>query len=173
MSCVWPPAVMELGNATGFDMQLQNRGGLSHEAFLAARNQLLGDAGKNPVLVGVRPNGWRTRRNFASISTGEGRCAGPVHHGHQQTLATAWASSYVNDFIDKGRVKSVYVQADPPSAWSRRTWTCGTCAMRRGAWCRSRRSPGQLDLWLAATHAFQWRSGCTDPGPGRARSQFG
>jgi len=109
-----PPPVMELGNATGFDMQLQNRGGLSHEEFLAARNQLLAEAGKHPALVAVRPNGVEDAPQVKLEIDREKASALGVSIGDiNQTLATSWAPSYVNDFIDHGRVKRVYVQGEP------------------------------------------------------------
>ncbi|PZN30161.1 MAG: hydrophobe/amphiphile efflux-1 family RND transporter, partial [Proteobacteria bacterium] len=109
-----PPAVMELGNASGFDMQLQNRGGLSHEEFLAARNQLLAEAGQHPALVGVRPNGVEDAPQFKlNIDREKASALGVSLADVHQTLSTAWASTYVNDFIDRGRVKRVYVQGEP------------------------------------------------------------
>jgi multidrug efflux pump len=123
---VVPPAVLELGNASGFDMQLQNRGGLSHEAFLAARNQLLGEARKNPSLVGVRPNGVEDAPQFRlKIDREKASALGVSIADINQTLSTAWASTYVNDFVDRGRVKRVYVQGEP----------------------RSRMQPEDLNLW--------------------------
>ncbi len=111
-----PPAVMELGNATGFDMMLQNRGGLSHEAFLAARNQLLGEAAKNPALVAVRPNGVEDAPQVKiDIDREKASALGLSIADINQTLSSAWGSSYVNDFIDHGRVKRVYVQGEPNS----------------------------------------------------------
>jgi multidrug efflux pump len=111
-----PPAVMELGNATGFDMMLQNRGGLSHEQFLAARNQLLGDAAKNPMLVAVRPNGVEDAPQLkVDLDREKASALGLSIADVNQTLSAAWGSSYVNDFIDHGRVKRVYVQGEPNS----------------------------------------------------------
>jgi multidrug efflux pump len=111
-----PPAVMELGNATGFDMMLQNRGGLSHEQFLAARNQLLGEAAKNPALVAVRPNGVEDAPQVKiDIDREKASALGLSIADVNQTLSAAWGSSYVNDFIDHGRVKRVYVQGEPSS----------------------------------------------------------
>jgi multidrug efflux pump len=110
---VAPPAVMELGNASGFDMQLQNRGGLSHEEFLAARNQLLGQAGADKRLVGVRPNGVEDAPQFKiNIDREKASALGVSIADVNQTLSTAWASTYVNDFVDQGRVKRVYVQGE-------------------------------------------------------------
>ena len=111
-----PPAVLELGNTAGFDMMLQNRGGLSREAFLAARNQLLGEAAKDPRLAGVRPNGVEDAPQFKlDIDREKASALGVSIADINQTLQTGWASTYVNDFIDRGRVKRVYVQGDPQS----------------------------------------------------------
>jgi multidrug efflux pump len=108
-----PPAVMELGNATGFDMQLQNRGGLTHEAFLAARNQLLADAAKSPALVAVRPNGVEDAPQIKlEIDREKASALGVSIADINQTITAAWAPSYVNDFIDHGRVKRVYLQGE-------------------------------------------------------------
>lgn len=79
-----PPAIMELGNATGFDFQLQDKSGLGHEALLQARNQLLGMAAQNKNLVAVRPNGRKTSRSCASTSTVRRRRAQPEPGRHQR-----------------------------------------------------------------------------------------
>jgi multidrug efflux pump len=111
-----PPAVLELGNTAGFDMMLQNRGGLPREAFLAARNQLLAEAAKDPRLAGVRPNGVEDAPQFKlDIDREKASALGVSIADINQTLQTGWASTYVNDFIDRGRVKRVYVQGDPQS----------------------------------------------------------
>jgi multidrug efflux pump len=111
-----PPAVLELGNTAGFDLMLQNRGGLSHADFLAARNQLLGEAAKNPALINVRPNGIEDAPQFKlDIDREKASALGLSIADVNQTLQTGWASTYVNDFIDRGRVKRVYVQGDPLS----------------------------------------------------------
>jgi multidrug efflux pump len=108
-----PPAVLELGNATGFDLQLQDRAGLGHEALIAARNQFLGMAAQNPALVAVRPNGQDDTPQFqVDIDQEKATALGLSLAEINATLSTAWGSSYVNDFIDKGRVKKVYLQAD-------------------------------------------------------------
>jgi multidrug efflux pump len=108
-----PPPVMELGNATGFDMQLQNRGGLTHEEFLAARNQLLGAAAQNPALIAVRPNGVEDAPQLKlEIDREKASALGVSIADVNQTIAAAWAPSYVNDFIDHGRVKRVYLQGE-------------------------------------------------------------
>jgi multidrug efflux pump len=111
-----PPAVLELGNTAGFDLMLQDRGGLGHDAFLAARNQLLAEAAKNPALAGVRPNGVEDAPQFKlDIDREKASALGLSISDVNQTLQTGWASTYVNDFIDHGRVKRVYVQGDPQS----------------------------------------------------------
>jgi multidrug efflux pump len=111
-----PPAVLELGNTAGFDLMLQNRGGLSRDEFLAARNQLLGMAAQNPVLAGVRPNGVEDAPQFKlDIDREKASALGVSISDINSTLQTGWASTYVNDFIDRGRVKRVYVQGEPAS----------------------------------------------------------
>ncbi|ASK71049.1 MULTISPECIES: efflux RND transporter permease subunit [Shewanella] len=108
-----PPAVIELGTANGFDMYLQDKNGQGHDKLVAARNQLLGMAAQNPNLVGVRPNGqedapiYQLHIDHAKLSA-----LGIEIANVNSVLATAWGGSYVNDFIDRGRVKKVYVQGD-------------------------------------------------------------
>lgn len=108
-----PPAVIELGTANGFDMYLQDKNGQGHDKLVAARNQLLGMAAQNPNLVGVRPNGqedapiYQLHIDHAKLSA-----LGVEIANVNNVLATAWGGSYVNDFIDRGRVKKVFVQGD-------------------------------------------------------------
>ncbi len=109
-----PPAVLELGVANGFDLQLQDRGGLGHEKLMEARNQLLGMAMKNPKLVAVRPNGQDDSPQFKlDIDDVRAGAQGVSLTDVNSILSTAWGSSYVNDFIQNGRVKKVYLQSDP------------------------------------------------------------
>ena len=110
-----PPSVMELGNARGLDFQLQDRGGLGHEALMAARNQLLGMAAQDQRLTAVRPNGMEDVPEYRIDVDWEkaGALGVPITSIHN-TLAAAFGSAYVNDFIQGGRVKRVYVQADAP-----------------------------------------------------------
>ncbi|ARP90490.1 hydrophobe/amphiphile efflux-1 family RND transporter [Bordetella genomosp. 9] len=109
-----PPAVMELGNATGFDFQLMDRAGLGHEALLAARNQLLAAAAQSPVLAAVRPNTVEDAPQYRlNIDREKARVLGISIQDLNSVLTTAWGSTYVNDFIDRGRVKKVYVQGMP------------------------------------------------------------
>ncbi|WP_142846660.1 efflux RND transporter permease subunit [Telmatospirillum sp. J64-1] len=110
-----PPSVPGLGNATGFDLQLLDRGGLGHEKLMAARNQLLGMAAQNPLLVGVRPNGLEDTPQYRVVVDREkAQALGLSLNDINNTLSAAWGSAYVNDFIEKGRVKKVYLQADAP-----------------------------------------------------------
>ena len=110
-----PPAVIELGNAKGFDFQLQDRGGLGHAALIAARNQLLGMAAQDPRLIRVRPNGMEDVPEYRINVDWEkaGALGVPITAIHN-TIAAAFGSAYVNDFIQAGRVKRVFVQADAP-----------------------------------------------------------
>jgi multidrug efflux pump len=111
-----PPAVMELGNASGFDLQLQDQGGLGHEALMAARNQLLGMAAKNPQLMAVRPNGQEDTPQFKlDIDQQKASALGLTVSDVNKVLSVGWGSSYVNDFVDRGRVKRVYLQGTPES----------------------------------------------------------
>ncbi|KAA0581889.1 efflux RND transporter permease subunit [Azospirillum sp. B21] len=110
-----PPSVPGLGNATGFDLQLVDRGGLGHDRLMQARNQLLGMAAQNPKLVGVRPNGLEDTPQFKlDVDREKASALGLALSDINTTLSVAWGSSYVNDFIDQGRVKKVYLQADAP-----------------------------------------------------------
>ncbi|HWI11351.1 MAG TPA: efflux RND transporter permease subunit [Burkholderiaceae bacterium] len=110
-----PPAIIELGNATGFDAQLQDRAGKGHAALMEARNQLLGAAAHNPALVAVRPNGRDDEPQYRiDIDWEKASAFGLSVADVNNTLSTAWGSSYVNQFIDRGRVKRVYVQGDAP-----------------------------------------------------------
>ncbi|RMX05822.1 efflux RND transporter permease subunit [Corticibacter populi] len=108
-----PPSVSELGNATGFNLFLENRGGLSHEELMAARNQFLGMAAQHPALTGVRPNGMNDEPQFQVLIDDERvRTLGLSLADVNSTMSAAWGSSYVNDFIDRGRVKKVYIQGE-------------------------------------------------------------
>ena len=108
-----PPAVVELGMANGFDFQLQDRGGLGHAALMAARNKLLGLAAADERLMRVRPNGMSDVPEFRLNIDWEraGVLGVPIDTIHH-TVAAAFGGAYVNDFIQGGRVKRVYVQAD-------------------------------------------------------------
>lgn len=150
-----PPAVPELGIADGFDIYLQARAGQTHDEIMQARNQFLGIANADPVLTMVRPNGMEdTPQLHLEIDTEKARALGVSISSVNSTLATAWGSSYVNDFLDRGRVKKVYVQGDaqfrqtpedlgkwyvknnqgemvPFSAFSTTSWTYGSPLLQR------------------------------------------
>ena len=110
-----PPSVIELGNAIGFDFQLLDRGGLGHEKLMAARNQLLGMAFKDTRLTAVRPNGMEDVPEYRVDVDWEkaGALGVPITAIHN-AISVAFGSAYVNDFIQGGRVKRVFVQADAP-----------------------------------------------------------
>ncbi|HMM37916.1 MAG TPA: efflux RND transporter permease subunit [Desulfovibrio sp.] len=110
-----PPPVIELGMASGFDFQLQDVGGLGHEKLMAARNQLLGMAMKDPRLTRVRPNGVDdVPQYYIDVDWDRAGAMGlPVASIHE-TLSAAFGGYYVNNFVQGGRVKQVYVQADAP-----------------------------------------------------------
>ena len=110
-----PPAVVELGNARGVDFQLMDRGGVGHAALMNARNQLLGMTAQDRRLVNVRPNGMEDVPEYRIDVDWEkaGALGLPITSIHN-TISAAFGSAYVNDFIQSGRVKRVYVQADAP-----------------------------------------------------------
>ncbi|QEW33288.1 efflux RND transporter permease subunit [Erwinia billingiae] len=111
------PAIIELGNATGFDFELIDQGNLGHDALTQARNQLLGMVAKHPdVLVGVRPNGLEDTPQYKlMIDQEKAEALGVSISDINTTLGASWGGSYVNDFIDRGRVKKVYVMGEADS----------------------------------------------------------
>jgi hydrophobe/amphiphile efflux-1 (HAE1) family protein len=110
-----PPAVLELGNANGFDVYLQDQAGVGRETLMAARNQFLGMAAQDKRLMAVRPNGLEDAPQLRlDIDTAKAGALGLSVSDINSLLSTAWGGSYVNDFIDRGRVKKVYLQADAP-----------------------------------------------------------
>ncbi|HWT52061.1 MAG TPA: efflux RND transporter permease subunit, partial [Caulobacter sp.] len=112
---VVPPAVSELGTSSGFDFQLQDTGGVGHETLMNARNMMLGMASKDPALAGVRPNGQDdTPQLKIEVDQAKAGAMGLTTADINSALSAAWGGSYVNDFIDRGRVKKVYIQADAP-----------------------------------------------------------
>jgi multidrug efflux pump len=107
--------VQELGNATGFDLELEDRGNAGHQALIGARNQLLGLAAKDPLLAGVRPNSLDdTPQLHVDIDQAKASALGISLADINSTLSAAWGSSFINDFIDRARVKRVYMQGDAP-----------------------------------------------------------
>ena len=162
-----PPAVRELGNATGFSFQLLDRGGQGHGALMAARDQLLGLTAASPVLARVRANGLNDEAQFRLIVDWERASAlGLSITEVNTTLSAAWGATYVNDFMDRGRVKRVYMQGDldarmvpsdldkwfvrnlqgqmvPFSAFGRTEWGFGSPRLERFNGIASREIQGQ------------------------------
>ncbi|RVT96003.1 efflux RND transporter permease subunit [Rhodovarius crocodyli] len=162
-----PPAITELGNATGFTFQLLDRGGVGHQQLLAARDQLLGLAAQSPILAGVRANGLNDEAQYRLVIDWEQASAlGLSVSDINTTLSTAWGARYVNDFMDRGRVKRVYMQGDaqarmlpedfdrwflrnsqgqmvPFSAFGRAEWTSGSPRLERFNGVASREIQGQ------------------------------
>jgi multidrug efflux pump len=173
-----PPAVIELGTANGFDFQLQDRGGLGQEKLMAARNQLLGMAAQSPGLVAVRPNGQDDTPQYQlEIDDVRAGALGVPLADVNNVIATAWGSSYVNDFLQNGRVKRVYVQADAPfrmqpedigrwhvrnasgemvpfSAFSTASWNYGSPRLERYNGMPSREIMGQAAPGLSSGDAM-------------------
>ncbi|WP_422014168.1 efflux RND transporter permease subunit [Roseateles sp.] len=108
-----PPSVPGLGSSSGFDAYLQDQSGTGRDALMAARNQFLGAAAKDPRLSAVRPNGLEDAAQLRlDVDTAKAGALGVSVADINSLLSTAWGGSYVNDFIDRGRVKKVYLQAD-------------------------------------------------------------
>ncbi|EKN4031274.1 efflux RND transporter permease AcrB [Yersinia enterocolitica] len=135
------PAIVELGTATGFDFQLIDQGNVGHQKLTEARNQLLGMAAQHSdMLVGMRPNGLEDTPQFkVEVDQEKAQALGVAISDINTTLGSAMGGSYVNDFIDRGRVKKVYVQADAPF----------------------RMLPGDIDKWYVRNNAGQMVSFAT------------
>lgn len=111
-----PPAIQGFGNASGFNLQLQDIGGVGHAKLLDARNMLLGMSAQNEHVVGVRPNGQEDAPKLKVNINQEQAAAYDLDMTTiNTTLAQAFGGSYVNDFIDRGRIKKVYMQGNPDS----------------------------------------------------------
>ncbi|MGK6317464.1 efflux RND transporter permease subunit [Neorhizobium sp. DT-125] len=150
-----PPAIPGFGNNSGFDFFIRDTDNIGHDALMAARNQLLQWAAQNPRLTGTRPNGQDDTPQFSvAIDRGRASALGIDLADIDSTLATAWGGTYVNDFVDRGRVKRVYIQSDidfrmqptdfdrwhvrndqdemvPFSAFSTGNWTYGSPRLER------------------------------------------
>ncbi len=108
-----PPPIPELGNAAGFTFRLQDRGGMGHDALVAARNQLLGMASKSPILAQVRPDGLEDAPQLQiDVDRDKASALGVNFDAINTTLSTALGSAYINDFPNQGRLQRVVVQAD-------------------------------------------------------------
>ncbi|MBB3107264.1 multidrug efflux pump [Psychrobacter luti] len=111
-----PPAISGLGNSSGFDLMLQDSGSVGHEGLLEARNMLLGMAAQNDKVAGVRPNGQEDAPQLKiDINQEQAAAYGLSLANINSVISTAWGSSYINDFVDRGRVKRVFVQGEPSS----------------------------------------------------------
>ena len=130
----------ELGNATGFDLHLEDRAGLGHEELIAARNQLLGMAAQNPALAACARTAWRTRRNQVDIDTSKAGALGLDVADINETLRRAWGGAYI-ERLHRPRPRQARLHAGrravPHAAGGSRA---GMCATRRARWCRSRLS---------------------------------
>ena len=111
-----PPAVLELGNATGFDFELVDRANQGHDALVAARNALLQSAAGNAKLAQVRPNGLDDEPQYRfDVDWEKASALGITLTDINSTVSAGWGSQYVNDFIDRGRVKRVFIQGEASS----------------------------------------------------------
>ncbi|MEN8391640.1 efflux RND transporter permease subunit [Acinetobacter indicus] len=110
------PAMPELGVSAGFNLQLKDASGQGHEKLTMARNIILGEAAKDPRLAGVRPNGQEDTPQYRVIvDHAQAGALGVSIAEINSTMGMAWGGSYINDFIDRGRVKKVYVQGEAGS----------------------------------------------------------
>ncbi|WP_336929817.1 multidrug efflux RND transporter permease subunit AdeJ [Acinetobacter tandoii] len=107
------PAMPELGVASGFDIQLKDASGQGHDKLIAARNAILGMAAQDKRLAGVRPNGQEDTPQYQiTIDQAQAGAMGVSISDINSTMSMAWGGSYINDFVDRGRVKKVYVQGE-------------------------------------------------------------
>ena len=169
------PAIVELGTATGFDFELIDQGGLGHEKLTQARNQLFGMVAQHPdVLTGVRPNGLEDTPQFKiDIDQEKAQALGVSISDINTTLGAAWGGSYVNDFIDRGRVKKVYIMSEAKYRMLPERYRQVVCS-------RQRWSDGAvlcfLDLALgirfAASGTLQRSAVTGNPRSGRARQEY-
>ncbi|MGH6958474.1 MAG: efflux RND transporter permease subunit, partial [Caulobacteraceae bacterium] len=150
-----PPAVPGLGSTSGFDLELEDRAGLGHDKLVAAQNQLVAMAAKDPILAAVRPNNQAdTPQLHLDIDQSKATALGLNVGDIDNTFAAAWGGSFINNFVDRGRVKRVYMQGDAPyrsspgdigawyvrgasgamapfSAFATTTWTVGPAQLGR------------------------------------------
>jgi multidrug efflux pump len=111
-----PPAALELGNATGFDFELEDRGNLGHQALMQARGQLMGIVSKDPRIGQIRPNGLDDEPQYQlDIDWEKASTLGLAIGDINNTLGAGWGSAFINQFVDRDRVKRVFLQGDPDS----------------------------------------------------------
>lgn len=107
------PAMPELGVSSGFNIQLKDVSGQGHEKLIAARNAILGMASQDKRLAGVRPNGQEDTPQYKiTVDQAQAGAMGVSISDINSTMSMAWGGSYINDFVDRGRVKKVYVQGE-------------------------------------------------------------
>jgi multidrug efflux pump len=150
-----PPSVPGLGQSQGFDFELEDHANLGHDGLVKAQGQLLAMAAKNPKLFAVRPNSLPdTPQLHVNVDSGQATALGLSLADVNTTLTAAWAGTFINDFIDRGRVKRVYMQGDAPyrmlpsdldkwyvrnasgsmvpfSAFAKTSWTVGPSSLQR------------------------------------------
>ena len=108
-----PPPILELGLVAGFQLELEDRAGLGHERLLQARDELIANAAKSPVLAKVRPGGLEDRPEYKLVVDDSKAAAfGLALDDVNTSISSTWGAAYVNDFLDKGRTKRVFLQAD-------------------------------------------------------------
>ena len=168
------PAIVELGTATGFDFELIDQAGLGHDALTQARNQLLGMAAQHPAsLVSVRPNGLEDTAQFKlEVDQEKAQALGVSLSDINQTISTALGGTYVNDFIDRGRVKKLYVQADAKFVCCQKmsiNFMSAAPTAKGAILCLYHFT---LGVWLSATGTLQRSAVNGDSGGSRARNQF-
>jgi multidrug efflux pump len=173
---VSPPAVIELGNATGFDMELIDHAQLGHEALVQARGQLLGMAAQNPNLAQVRPNGLEDTSQYKLQIDRQKLNASGVSISDLNTLIEgAFGSIYVNQFQRSGRVKQVYVQGD--AALRMLPDQLGEWYMRNGSGGMVPLSTVMTGRWQLGPAKVESYNGDTSmeilgaPGPGQSTGQ--
>ena len=138
-----PPAVLELGNASGFDMEMVDRGNVGHDKLLAARNQLLGMVARDPRVMAVRPNGIEDASQYnLVIDRAKANAFGVTTADINGFFAGALGSVYVNQFLRAGRVKQVYVQGEQDARMLPDDLHCGAAC---GAIGRGRRGGRDLN----------------------------
>lgn len=109
------PAVPELGITSGFDLELEDRGNLGHDGLVAAQSKLLQLAARDPVLTAVRPSGLQdTPQLHIDIDEPKANALGLSVADINDTLSAAWGPSFINQFVDRGRIKQVYMEGDAP-----------------------------------------------------------
>jgi len=110
-----PPTVRELGNSSGFDMELEDQAGLGHERMMAAQDQLLALAATDPIIAQARANGQAdTPQLHVTIDQSKAGALGLAQADVDTTLGAAWGGAFINNFVDRGRIKRVFMQADAP-----------------------------------------------------------